>query len=109
MLTTLDSVGHPGPGSASPSIAAVVASHDIQGIQYSTAVQVQNSREEIIVDLQTMAANLIKKFRIKTGQKPVRIIFYRDGVSEGQYSEVCKREITALKRKPNFASPFPLF
>lgn len=69
------------------------------GVSYSTAVRVQNNREEIIVDLESMAVGLIKKFFKKTKRKPERIIFYRDGVSEGQYAEVCRREIRALKRE----------
>jgi eukaryotic translation initiation factor 2C len=46
-----------------------------------------------------MAVALIKKFFKKTKRKPERIVFYRDGVSEGQYAEVCRREIRALKRE----------
>lgn len=69
----------------------------MQGINYSTATRVQNPREEIIVDLQVMAIELIKKYFKQTRNKPQRIVFYRDGVSEGQYAEVCRREIAALK------------
>jgi len=32
-------------------------------------------------------------FRTLTGYKPERIIFYRDGVSEGQFYEVCFRNV----------------
>ena len=98
-MLRINSVGHPGPGSVSPSIAAVVATHDVHGVSYSSAVRVQSNREEIIVDLEGMAVALIKKFFKKTKRKPERIVFYRDGVSEGQYAEVCRREIRALKRE----------
>lgn len=93
------SVGHPGPGSAAPSIAALVASHDLQGLAYSTQARVQPNREEIIQDLEGMAIALIKKYYKQTKQKPARIFFYRDGVSEGQYAKVARDEIRALKRK----------
>lgn len=92
------SVGHPGPGSAAPSIAALVASHDLGGLSYSTQARAQPSRMEIIKDLEEMAIVLIKKFFKQTRQKPGRIIFYRDGVSEGQYAQVARDEIRALKR-----------
>lgn len=42
------SVTHPGPGSLLPSIASVVASHDPHGLEYTTEVRAQNSREEIV-------------------------------------------------------------
>lgn len=93
------SVGHPGPGSAAPSIAALVASHDLGGLSYSTQARAQPSRTEIIQDLQGMSMALIKKFYKQTRQKPGRIIFYRDGVSEGQYAQVARDEIRALKRE----------
>lgn len=51
-----------------------------------------------------MALTLIKKFYKQTRQKPQRIVFYRDGVSEGQYVEVCRSEIRALKRELFFIS-----
>lgn len=61
------------------------------------AVRTQPQRVAIIEDLQDMASELLKKYYIKTGLKPQRIIFYRDGVSEGQFQAVLDHEITALK------------
>ena len=51
----------------------------------------------MIVDLEGMAIPLLKKYYKKNKRKPERIVFYRDGVSEGQYAEVCKKEVRALK------------
>lgn len=62
-------------------------------------------REEVIVDLEGMSVVLIKKFFRQTRQKPERIVFYRDGVSEGQYAEVCRREIRALKKACSSIDP----
>jgi len=90
-------VSHPGPGSVFPSISAVVASCDKDGVKYNTAARVQTSREEIILDLKDMATDLINKWGAINKIKPERIIFYRDGVSEGQFDEVCRREIAALR------------
>jgi len=91
-------VAHPGPGSTAPSIASAVGSHDRTATGFNTEVRAQNSREEIIVDLDAMAINLIKGYFKGTGQKPARILFFRDGVSEGQFGEVAVREIAALKK-----------
>lgn len=104
------SVSHPGPGSFAPSIAALVASHDLGGLQYATQVRVQPNREEVIRDLDGMAVALIKKYYKSTKRKPERIVFYRDGVSEGQYPAVCRDEIAKLKKAclsidPSYAPP----
>jgi hypothetical protein len=46
-------------------------------------------RQEIIVDLKNMVKDLLLEFHAQNrGMKPERILFYRDGVSEGQFREV---------------------
>lgn len=46
-----------------------------------------------------MAVQLIKIFiEQQKGKYPDRIIFYRDGVAESQFDQVCRDEIAALKR-----------
>jgi eukaryotic translation initiation factor 2C len=49
------------------------------------------------VDLEEIAWKLIKNFGNKTGRPPTRILFFRDGVAESQFDEVCRREISAIK------------
>ena len=45
---------------------------------------------EIIQELSSMVRELLIKFYKSTGgYKPNRIIMYRDGVSEGQFMQVC--------------------
>jgi eukaryotic translation initiation factor 2C len=44
---------------------------------------------EIIQDLQAIIKEQLMFFYRNTRYKPERIIFYRDGVSEGQFAEVC--------------------
>ena len=45
-----------------------------------------------------MAVALIRGWLTKNGnQRPERLIFFRDGVSEGQYSTVVDHEIRAVK------------
>lgn len=38
-----------------------------------------------------MVRELLIQFYQATNHKPCRIIFYRDGVSEGQFDQVCKK------------------
>ncbi|KAM0924599.1 hypothetical protein ACQ4PT_004579 [Festuca glaucescens] len=106
-------VTHPPPGEDSASsIAAVVASMDWPEItKYRGLVSAQPHRQEIIEDLFSvtkdpkkgtvnggMIRELLIAFRRKTGRRPERIIFYRDGVSEGQFSHVLLHEMDALRK-----------
>ena len=51
-------------------------------------------RAEIINDLSTMVKDHLMMFYKSTGgYKPHRVIMYRDGVSEGQFTQVCLFEI----------------
>lgn len=106
-------VTHPPPGEdSSSSIAAVVASMDWPEVtKYRGLVCAQTHRQEIIRDLYTvtqdpqkgpasggMIRELLIAFRRATNQKPHRIIFYRDGVSEGQFSQVLLYEMDAIRK-----------
>jgi hypothetical protein len=53
---------------------------------------------------------LLISFRRATGQKPLRIIFYRDGVSEGQFYQVLLYELDAIRKacaslEPDYQPP----
>ncbi|KAG0548151.1 hypothetical protein BDA96_01G142000 [Sorghum bicolor] len=107
-------VTHPAPGEdASPSIAAVVASMDWPEVsKYRCLVSSQGHREEIIADLFTQVKDpqkgllhggmirelLVSFYRANGSRKPSRIIFYRDGVSEGQFSQVLLYEVDAIRK-----------
>ncbi|XP_053382229.1 protein argonaute-2-like isoform X1 [Mercenaria mercenaria] len=91
-------VTHPPAGDASkPSIAAVVASMDAHPSRYSATVRVQQHRQEIIQELASMVKELLIQFYKSTRFKPTRIIFYRDGVSEGQFQSVLSHELRAVR------------
>lgn len=106
-------VTHPQPGEdSSPSIAAVVASMDWPTVTtYRGLVSAQKHREEMIQDLYKveqdpkrgsissgMVRELLISYRRSTGHKPSRIIFFRDGVSEGQFSQVLLFEMDAIRK-----------
>ena len=91
-------VTHPSPRDENgPSIAAVVASMDSHPNLYSAEVRVQERRKEIILELKDIVKILLKKFRSATRAQPERIIFYRDGVGEGQFKEVLLHELRAIQ------------
>ncbi|XP_064488840.1 protein argonaute-2-like isoform X1 [Ornithodoros turicata] len=91
-------VTHPPAGdNKKPSIAAVVGSMDAHPSRYAATVRVQQHRQEIIQDLSSMVKELLIQFYKSTRFKPNRIIFYRDGVSEGQFQQVLHHELLAVR------------
>uniref|UniRef100_A0AAQ5X1A2 Protein argonaute-1 n=1 Tax=Amphiprion ocellaris TaxID=80972 RepID=A0AAQ5X1A2_AMPOC len=91
-------VTHPPAGDGKkPSIAAVVGSMDAHPSRYCATVRVQRPRQEIIQDLASMIRELLIQFYKSTRYKPTRIIFYRDGVSEGQFRQVLYYELLAIR------------
>ncbi|KAJ3205805.1 argonaute 1 [Clydaea vesicula] len=93
-------VTHPPAGVTNGiSIAAVVGSVDSGYAEYRCSVRVQAGRQEIVDDLHDMVIDLFEMFRERSkGVYPQRVIVYRDGVSEGQFSEVIFNELKSLKR-----------
>lgn len=71
-----------------PSLSQVVGSMDAHPSRYCATVRVQRPRQEVIQDLASMVRELLIQFYKSTRYKPTRIIFYRDGVSEGQFRQV---------------------
>ncbi|ORZ13829.1 Piwi domain-domain-containing protein [Lobosporangium transversale] len=91
-------VSHPQPGDdVRPSIATLVGSMDSKAARYAAAVRIQTARTETIADLSDMVMELLKTFYQSCGEKPERILFFRDGVSEGQFAEVLKIEVPAIR------------
>ncbi|KAI0081731.1 argonaute-like protein [Panus rudis PR-1116 ss-1] len=87
-----------------PSFTSLVANVDSETAKYVADCRVQTSRQEMIDDLGDMAKHMldlymryrknVEKARIVS---PKRIIFYRDGVSEGQFKQVLEHELPQLK------------
>ncbi|ORX53593.1 Piwi-domain-containing protein [Hesseltinella vesiculosa] len=91
-------VTHPSPGDMNrPSIASLTASMDSFASRYASTIRVQANRTEMIADLATMVKDMLKTFYQSCGNKPARLLFYRDGVSEGQFQEVLNTEVAAIR------------
>ncbi|KAJ8950211.1 hypothetical protein NQ314_007963 [Rhamnusium bicolor] len=92
-------VTHPSPDARNiPSVAAVTASHDPKAFKYNICWRLQQPKVEIIEDLETIVVEQLKFFYKQTnGRKPETIIFFRDGVSEGQFVQVRNAEIRAIR------------
>ena len=93
-------VTHPDPGNnTSPSICAVVASWDLHASQYNSIVRAQPPRVEVVGVLEEIMVEHFKNFYMaNNGRKPTSLIFFRDGVSQGQFQTVCLIELKAIFR-----------
>ncbi|CAN1794217.1 Protein argonaute 7 [Linum perenne] len=99
-------VTHPHPfDDSSPSVAAVVGSMNWPAAnKYVSRMRSQTHRQEIIHDLGTMVKELLDEFYQEVSKLPRRIMFFRDGVSETQFSKVLKEELQSIKEA---CSKFP--
>ncbi|XP_077505791.1 protein argonaute-2-like isoform X2 [Amblyomma americanum] len=105
-------VTHPAPEeNLRPSIAACVGSLDAIPSKFHASIRIQmedsaaTSRLEIIMDLKGMMKEMLVAFYRATRHKPEKIIFFRDGVSEGQFMEVRNREVSAIRLACQELSP----
>ncbi|GBL98789.1 Protein argonaute-2 [Araneus ventricosus] len=96
---------HSPRGSGCPSIAAVVGSMDALPSKYKVECRTQENpdgnkiSQEIILDIKQMVKNLLTAFYHSTkGKYPEKIIFFRDGVSEGQFQLVRDREVSEVQK-----------
>ncbi|KAF7106241.1 hypothetical protein CFC21_106985 [Triticum aestivum] len=96
-------VSHPSPGVYSSSVSAVSI--------LICVISAQQPKQEIITKLfqvtqdsngcvktDSMIKELLLNFYQKNRRKPERIIFYRDGVSESQFSPVLLHEVDAIRK-----------
>ncbi|XP_054163595.1 protein argonaute-3-like [Oppia nitens] len=94
-------VNHPAPADkVSPSIAAVVGSFDIEFSKFCTTISMQpKSREEMIRNLDKMVVELLNNYKVHNNCRlPESIVFYRDGVSEGQFQHVIDNEYPLITK-----------
>ncbi|CAL8096803.1 unnamed protein product [Orchesella dallaii] len=86
-----------------PSYAAVTGSIDKTCMPFMTEVRAQRKPNagaaEVITDLENIVRNMLLTFRRQTkGVIPQKIIYFRDGVGEGQFPEVLHVEMTAMRK-----------
>lgn len=98
---------HPPPGAkGKPSVTAVVSSVDSSLAKYVACSRVQQGSGhalEIIQDMREMTKEVVTKWRSyqehmeKKKTPPARVIMFRDGVSEGEYEQVLKKELPMIR------------
>ncbi|EMD90548.1 hypothetical protein COCC4DRAFT_127590 [Bipolaris maydis ATCC 48331] len=93
-------VTHPGSGSlvGCPSIAAVVGSIDFNAAKFRGSMRLQRTcKKEIIDDLEPMVSERLMAYFRATKSLPKNILYYRDGVSTGQFAQVRDEELPQIR------------
>jgi eukaryotic translation initiation factor 2C len=96
-------VTHPGPGAlmACPSIAAIVGSVDDHAGRFLGSMRLQSRDNKETIDLvrpmvKERIVDWVKEQR--KGIMPTNILYYRDGVSESQYTQIRDQELPEIRR-----------
>ncbi|KAL6707418.1 Protein argonaute [Coniothyrium glycines] len=97
-------VSHPAPGAGSSelaSFAAITVSADAQFARYWAEAQTNGNRVEMVTtsNIDTHFGNMARNWmqRLGQGRAPQRVLYIRDGVSEGQYAAVLEEEVHDMK------------
>lgn len=77
-------------------MTSLVWSSDQHATQYNAITEIQSPRLEIIQNLKQMVYDAIFGFG-KLNHSPAQIIFFRDGVSEGEFKKVVEHELQDIK------------
>ncbi|WVZ54467.1 hypothetical protein U9M48_005254 [Paspalum notatum var. saurae] len=79
--------------------AKVVASQDWHDVaKYNSVVRAQGYRQELINGLEDIVRELLHAFEKESNKKAQQLIFYRDGISEGQFKQVLDKEIPEIEK-----------
>lgn len=93
-------ISHPAPGGVSSSVAAMTMSVDPDATRYAAHVQNNGHRIEMLTqeNVKEMFGSLSGLWRTAHSNAiPKHIIYFRDGVAEGQFAQVVEKEIDEIK------------
>lgn len=95
-------VSHSSPGSVAPSMAAMTVSMDTFGGRYLAACETNGSRVEVITqsNIRSILSPMFREWTMTIGQGnvPRNLYYFRDGVSEGQFSHVIQHEVPWIRK-----------
>lgn len=93
-------VSHASPTNPTGSFASMVGSTNLAGTRFAAIANTNGTKTELIAakNIFKFVTTLLRAFHANTKKKPERIIYFRDGVSEGQYEQVIKSELEAIKQ-----------
>lgn len=111
-------VSHAAPGGNSPSTAAMTMAVDRDATRYAAMVETNGYRSEMLstTNVRFFLQNLCKYWQAGHDNAfPRHIIYFRDGVSEGQFAQVLREEVAEIRAyfqsvfPPNRGIEFPKF
>lgn len=93
-------VSHASPGINAPSMASMVMSMDPYASRYLAAVDTNNYRREMLTrtNLYVFFKRLRNPWFKSMKQPPEHVVYFRDGVSEGQFAFVLEQEVKDMKK-----------
>ncbi|KAH9992241.1 argonaute-like protein [Russula compacta] len=80
-----------------PSFTSIIGSVDSSGVRYVSRMGVQASRRVVIEDMENMCVHVFEQFRDAMNKFPKRILFYRDGVPEGEFKTIINEELLLIR------------
>lgn len=103
MILGADAIHPPPESQGRPSFTAVVGSLDMHASKYVASCRPQTSKQEIIDDMEEMTKEVLQDYlgyrKQAEGREggPKKMIWFRDGVSEGQFQQVIDHEIPKIR------------
>lgn len=80
-----------------PTFTALAANYDAACAQYSAVTASQDPGTEMVEQFGPMAEELFRRYVKRVGHSPESVLYFRDGVSESEFSTVLAVELKALK------------
>jgi eukaryotic translation initiation factor 2C len=91
-------ISNPGVGGKGSSIASFVGSMNRELTSWASTISKQPPKQDIILNTKEMVVELLKSFKKINKRLPNQMLFYRDGVSEGQFKTVKDSEIASIRQ-----------
>lgn len=84
-----------------PTFTALAGNYDLACAQYSAVTASQEPGKELVEKFGQMAAELVRRYTRRTNRPPESVLYFRDGVSESEFTAVLSEELEALKSLPS--------
>ncbi|CDW60961.1 Piwi domain containing protein [Trichuris trichiura] len=97
LVLGVDVTHPPVADSDSPSVGVVVGNVDVYCAEYAASMRTQPKRLESVLYLKDEFLERIMAFANANNRRPGQIILFRDGVSEGEFRQVLRVELGALR------------